>query len=178
MLRPLGVIAVALLLASVNLTGCCFDCVESTDTSFLTFAFSPDSVGGTGFRRAELQSVYVVTYGQPGFRGVPDTSRQVRPGTSGAASRSLQLYPSPTPPIGRITMSVYAQPGVPFSYRIVVPAAERVYAIDDVVHVFKEGEGGCNCRTLTEKRFTVDGRTEVQLPEGSNTGRPATVLAR
>lgn len=138
----------------------------------------PDSTGGTGFRRAELRSVYVVTYGRPGFQGTADTSRQATPGTPASTSLPLSIYPSPTSPIGRMTFSLYAQPGSPFSYRIFVPAAGRVYAIDDVSHVFEENKGGCTCRIVQEKRFTVDGKPEVQLREQATTGLPVTVLVR
>ena len=146
--------------ASVGLSSCC-DCSAGPDYEELHFAFSADSLGGTGFRRADLRTAYLVTYAQPSFQGSRDTARQRLASTPPTALGNffpvdylLQASPNAA------AFSLYAHAGL--SYRIVVPAAGRAYEIDNVSQVFADRQGdGCNCDEIKEQRFTIDGQSKT-----------------
>ena len=146
--------------ATVGLSSCC-DCSAGPDYTESNFAFSADSLGRTGFRRDELRTAYLVTYAQPGFQGLRDTTRQRSASTPPAAIGSFfpvdySFRASPN----AAEFSLYAHPGL--SYRIVVPAVGRVYEIDNVSQVFADREGdGCNCEEIKEQSFTIDGQSKT-----------------
>lgn len=163
--------------ATGGLSGCCFECLPPIAEKFIELAFPVDSVRGTGFSRVELRTVYLIFYNQPGFRGTTDTMRQLPGGQIAMgqdATYYLNLYPKNTTP-AMTFFSVYAQPGTPFSYRIVVPATGRVYEIDHVSETYTDPERGCSCRYVKEKLFTLDGQPQVQP---INSDKAATVLYR
>lgn len=142
---------------TIGLSSCC-DCSSSPDYDLSTFAFSADSLGGTGFRREELRTAYLVTYAQPSFQGLRDTVRQRSASTPPIALGNIFPvdYSFSAAP-NAAEFSLYTHPGL--SYRIVVPATGRAYEIDNISKVFADREGdGCNCEEIKEQRFTVDGQ--------------------
>lgn len=152
----------AWLVASVAFSGCC-DCSAGPDYEEIHFAFSADSVGGTGFRRGELRTAYLITYSQPGFQGPRDTIRQRPINTLPTVTGYFFPVDFQTTTAGEIgAFTLYAQAGVMRSHRVVVPAANRTFEIDKVSQVFADREGdGCNCEEIKERRFTVDGQFKV-----------------
>ena len=169
---------VACLLASVVLSGCC-DCSAGPDYEEIHFAFSADSARGTGFRRSELRTAYLITYSQPGFQGPHDTIRQRPANTPPTVTGYFFPVDFRTTTAGETgAFTLYAQVGATRSHRIVVPAANRTVEIDNVSQVLADREGdGCNCEEIKERRFTVDGQPKVFDRQGIVRETP-TILQR
>lgn len=168
----------ACLLAGVVLSGCC-DCSAGPDYEEIHFAFSADSLGGTGFRRSELRTAYLITYTQPGFQGLRDTIRQRPANTPPTVTGYFFPVDFQTTTAGETgAFTLYAQVGATRSHRIVVPATSRTFDIDNISQVLADREGdGCNCEEIKERSFTVDGQSKVFDRQGIAREIP-TVLQR
>ena len=167
MLQRRTVFLLGMLVTAAGFTGCCFDCFSPINEKYINLAFPTDSLSSTGFQRTELRSVYLVRYNQAGFQGLPDTLRQLPsglPATGDSALYYLSLYPEPA--TGTLLLPVYAQPGIPLSFRVVMPATGRVYELDKITRTYEDPTSGCHCRYVREKQFVLDGQPRVQKISG------------
>ena len=157
---------------SLILSGCCF-CTKPDNSYSIELGFSADSLGGSGFQKEELKSVYVVIYSKPQFSGVTDTMRQTGPFAS--SSSELNIYVSPQPN-SHFTFSLYAMRNTPWSYRVFVPVTGKTFDIDNFSDIYTGDGGSCNCQYTSGKRFTVNGQPQVQpIRDGNN---PVVILPR
>jgi hypothetical protein len=159
MLRT-SVILLTLGLVSASLSSCC-DC-DSDRFATLTLRFNPDSLGGPGFRRAEVGSAYVVRYAAT-LSSPIDTLRQRPAGSNSAPEaeflaldrQSFNLY---------LPINTRAGQAVS-SYRLVVPAATRRYDLTDLDVKTSTSKGPCSCSGIDRLDFSLNG----QRQDGRNT---------
>ncbi|MBC8082677.1 MAG: hypothetical protein H7Z21_05640 [Hymenobacter sp.] len=134
------------------------DCVSCNLEEYrVLLRFSPDSLQGSGFRRSEANSAYVVRYANQDFSGARDTIRQELRRESYlnfyANGLDLSTLPAPAGATGSIT-----GPFPQGSYRIVVPALSRQYDISGFDVAGETGDGCCACYRNTRRRFTLNGQ--------------------
>ncbi|RYU79301.1 hypothetical protein [Hymenobacter persicinus] len=151
-----GLLLLLLLVSACNCNNKICDCFSEGE-DLVQFTFDTDSLQ-TGFRKAEINSAYVVRYRAPGFATPLDTVRQ-RSGPDrmpqfyqfGYAALTLNALFAPRPD----------QPGAPFtaySYRIVVPAANRRYDVTELELAGEtRGSRCCQCYRNTRKSLRLDG---------------------
>ena len=128
-------------------------------------AFSTDTAESTspGFRRAEVRSAYLVRYGTADFQSLIDTVRQPIPGAAGSDRPVLAIYyTAGRPPLFGLPDYVAPNTGAR-SFRLVVPAAGRSYAISNVVLKQEAGENRCDGDRLTRREATVNGQVRDGL---------------
>ncbi|MCR5887271.1 hypothetical protein LRS06_05650 [Hymenobacter sp. J193] len=144
-------LAIGTLLLAGALSGCCGTCIGNDGNEYLSLAFSTDSLGGQGFRRAELRSAYVVRYQDDALTQPLDTLRQ---------PTSLRVYWPQAMlsllPVANINSPTYSNWALPQSYRLVVPAAARTYDINALE--VKTSESNCGCTETTLTRFELNGK--------------------
>lgn len=193
MLRLLLMLLLPLLAAAV-LAGCCgansCDC-QDYRADALAFQFSADSLNGTGFRRAEIDTILLVRYPHP------DDS------TTAAATSPLRR--PDTVRVFRSPATVFATPVVidntePFAtrggrklggyrYAIVVPGQRRRqvprpplvkrYYIGRVeLRGNLQSDGCCTCYQNTRKAFYLDNTLIDVTDPASNDGLIITTLRR
>ncbi|AII51344.1 hypothetical protein [Hymenobacter sp. APR13] len=112
--------------------------------------FDTDSLNG-GFRWAEVRSAYVVRYTLNNYQQPLDTMRRQRDSSFNFYSRDFDLPLSgflPRPG-GSLRFEQY-------SYRVLVPAAQRQYDVTNIELAFEEGKGCCACSQLTRRRFQLN----------------------
>ena len=154
------------LAAAVALPACsCPDNMGPPPT--FTLAFSTDTLASTGigFRKAEVRSAYIVRYRDADFQSMDDTLRQPTAVKSTSTKPLFHIYYGPGhPPLFEIPtferQNIYAR-----SFRLVVPAANRTYDINNVVLKQEPGGSRCSSERLTRREATVNG----QLRDGLNT---------
>jgi hypothetical protein len=138
-------VAALLGLGACGLTGCNLRPCASSDTGPPPFglAFSTDTLGaGTGFRKAEALSAYLVRYQGVAFTQPVDTLR------------ANDRFKSPTAfyYVDRTlfcNFTAVGGPADPHSYRLEVPAAKKRYDISDIVLEY----GGVDDCTRTVARL-------------------------
>ncbi|MBO2007939.1 hypothetical protein [Hymenobacter negativus] len=162
-LRQFTSIIIGAAACSVVLEGCidkcvgvnCAPCNGLLDN--IVVVFDRDSLQG-GFRKAEMEGAYAVRYAAPGFTTPFDTIRQMRGGVDFHHGVSLRVLPWPTVPAvqGPYELKNY-------SYRFVLPAANRTYDLSGIELQTGEGTGGdcCDCGVNTRRRFTLNGAPVV-----------------
>ncbi len=134
-------------------------------TFILAFSADTATSNGLGFRRAEVRSAYLVRYRDADFQSMDDTLRQPTAATASSRNPVFVIYYRPGfPPQFDLPaferQNIYAR-----SFRLVVPAANRTYAITNVVLKQEPGEDRCDGDRLTRREATVNG----QLRDGLNT---------
>jgi hypothetical protein len=161
---PVFLRALAAGLLATALAGCgcgTIDC-DSCLAEGLSLRFDSDSLSG-GFRWAELRSSYVVRYPLNDYQQPLDTVRR-QPGTffsMYSADFGLSLHELFRPrPGGGLRFDQY-------SYRIVVPGAQRQYDVTNIELAFKQGKGCCACSQLTRRRFQLNAAPVVADPPDS-----------
>lgn len=164
---PLRIQFRTLLLGSVSpwlLTGCCWD-VPYENSAFVQFQFSTDTLAaGSGFRRAELRSAYLVQYLDADLTRPADTLRQPAPGTPAAASTAyFQLYSSPPNSFG-LYFQKSGSTVRPGSFRVVVPASQRSFDISQPDLELAERDDRCGGQYVRRVRFTLNGQPLNQEP--------------
>ncbi|MBD2722540.1 hypothetical protein [Hymenobacter armeniacus] len=173
-----AVSAVALTVLGTLLSGCgdkcagvyCSPCDVSIDN--ISVYIDGDSLHG-GFRKADLAGSYSVRYVAPGFARPVDTVRLVRGGpnfyTGGVTLRTL-----PWPTVVSIPAPYNLES---YSFRFVLPAANRTYDLSNIELQIGggSGDGCCNCGQNTRRRFVLNGVPVVA--DGDEAGRGA-VLRR
>lgn len=159
----------AVLAAAVALPACQLNCPDNmAPLPVFMLAFSTDTVQGTGvgFRKAEVRSAYLVRYRDADFQSMDDTLRQPTAGTANSNKPILGIYyrPGYPPQFDLPTFerqNIYAR-----SFRLVVPAANRTYDINNVVLKQEPSKSRCGGgERLTRREATVNG----QLRDGLNT---------
>jgi hypothetical protein len=73
--------------------------------------------------------------------------------------------------------AILLQAGSTRSYQVVVPAANRIFAIDNVSQTIADQEGGCHCPEIKEIQFTVNGQAKT-LNRQAIVSRIPTILQR
>jgi hypothetical protein len=145
-------ITLTVLLTCSSLISCCFDpCVGSSTTAETSFTFSTDTLTAMGFRQAELRSLYVVQYSDTRLTRPTDTLR-VAPATQPRLllfdKRRIQLHFTGDSIIG-----------LPSYYRIVLPAANLHFDVQQVVLALKtSARCQTTCQDVTGVSFTLNGR--------------------
>lgn len=150
----------AAVLSAFALSGCCgvfVQCDACPPNEGLTFIFETDPAKG-GFQPSEIRSAYVVRYTLNNYLLPLDTLRQ--------------------PPYFPYNYSGFEESGVvlpstEFSYRIVVPAAQRQYDITDIELTYEEGSGCCACDQLRRRKFKRD-----NVPTIADAGNAEGVILR
>ncbi|MBC6697587.1 hypothetical protein [Hymenobacter sp. BT190] len=138
-------------LLSTALAGCCG--TKNCDTCLaegLSLRFDADSLNG-GFRWSEVRSAYVVRYTLNNYQQPLDTVwlQQNSPylySTSFGVSLNEVFLPRPG---NSLRFNQY-------SYRVLVPAAQRQYDVTNIELAFEEGKGCCACSQLTRRRFQLN----------------------
>ncbi|RPD47099.1 hypothetical protein DNI29_13185 [Hymenobacter sediminis] len=139
------------------LAGCCWDVFSENSTS-VTFRFSADTLGtGSGFRREELRSAYLVRYLDADLTLPGDTLRQPAPGTPPTVSTSyFQILAVPVNSFGlyfqKSGSAVY-----PGSFRVVVPTSQRSFDIRQPDLELAEHDDRCGGQYVRRVRFTLNG---------------------
>jgi len=160
-----------ILLLFLSLGGCCFDpCVGSSTIVNTSFTFSADTLTTTGFRQAELRSLYVVQYSD---------NRLTRP------TDTLRLAPAPQPKLllfdkRRIQLLFTGDSAshFPSYYRIVLPAANRQFDVQKVVVALKTSTPcRTTCQDATGVSFTLNGRP-ITVAEAYNGAEGAIKLSK
>lgn len=131
----------------VLLTGCCWDCAGNDGYEFLDLSFSVDSLTGRGYRRAELRTAYVVRYTDRQTMQVLDTLRQ---------PNDITLY-WPQAQLGLLFVAAPNAVQAPAqSFRVVVPASNRTYDLEELDVVVNETN--CGCVNARLRGLNVDGQ--------------------
>ena len=130
-------------------------------------AFSTDTLapGGAGFRKAELRTAYIVRYRDADFQSMDDTLRQRTAATANSTKPEFGIYYRPGYPPQFELPAFERQNTFARSFRLVVPAANRTYDINNVVLQEEPGKSRCDGDRLTRREATVNG----QLRDGLNT---------
>lgn len=155
-----SVLLLAAGLLTTALAGCCGS--KNCDTCLaeeLALQFDTDSLN-SGFRWAEVRSAYVVRYTLNNYQQPLDTVRRQRNSPFGFYSDDFGLTLNglfSARPGGGLRYSQY-------SYRVVVPVAQRQYDITDIELAFEEGKGCCPCSRLTRRRFQLNATPVVADP--------------
>jgi hypothetical protein len=139
-------------LSCFGLGGCCFDpCVGSSTTALTSFIFSADTLTNTGFRQAELRSLYVVQYSNNSLTRPTDTLR-----LAPAMPPLLLLFDKRRIQLLFTGDSISHSPSY---YRIVLPAANWQFDVQQVVLAL-ETSARCRttCQDVTGVSFTLNGR--------------------
>jgi len=129
-------------------SSCRQECGQAeTGPPLLGFAFSTDTLAaGTGFRKAEAFSAYLVRYKKADFSQPIDTVRTgQRPGNFYYVDRTLFCNFPASP-----------GPADPLSYRLEVPAATRRYDITDIGLQY-DGTADCS-RSISRLDALVNGQ--------------------
>ncbi|GAB3571748.1 hypothetical protein [Hymenobacter daeguensis] len=174
-LARIGVIAL-LVTSGVTLSGCfdkcvgvnCAPCNGLLDD--ITVVFDRDSLQG-GFRKAEINGAYAVRYSAPGFTNPIDTVWQTRGGADFyGAITTLRRLPWPALPVPYDLGS--------YSFRFVLPAANRTYSLSSIE--VQAGAGGgdicCDCGTNKRRRFVLNGVAVVA--DGTTYDERAAIIRR
>jgi hypothetical protein len=121
--------------------------LAETGPPLLGIAFSTDTLGaGTGFRKAEALSAYLVRYKNADLSQPLDTVRtSQRPGNFYYVDRTLFC-----------NFPASAGPADPHSYRLEVPAATRRYDITDIGLQY-DGAAACS-RSISRLDALVNGQ--------------------
>jgi hypothetical protein len=140
------------LLICLSLGGCCFDpCVGASTTAETSFTFSTDTLTAMGFRQAELRSLYVVQYSDTRLTRPTDTLRlapAIQPRLLLFDKRRIQLHFTGDSIIG-----------LPSYYRIVLPAANLHFDVQQVVLALKtSAQCRTTCQDVIGVSFTLNGR--------------------
>ena len=159
-------LAATLLATGMLATAGCSCPYDTPPPPELMLAFSPDTLasGGVGFRRAEVRTAYLVRYGAADFQSLIDTLRQPTAATANSVKPVLVVFYGPgyAP---QFAVPTYVSQGVfARSFRLVVPAASRTYAITDIVLKEEPGQNRCDGYRITRREATVNG----QLRDGVN----------
>lgn len=158
----------AVLTASVALPACQQTCPAnmSPPPTFM-LAFSVDTLAstGVGFRKAELRSAYIVRYRDADFQSMDDTLRQPTAATANSTKPVFGIYYGSGYPPQFALPDFERQNTFAHSFRLVVPAANRIYDINNVVLKEEPGKNRCDGYHLTRREATVNG----QLRDGVNT---------
>lgn len=143
------------------LTGCCWD-VRQENTGFVTFQFATDTTAtGRGFRKQEVQSVYVVRYTDANLTQPFDTLRQLPAGSLvNPTTENLTIYN--TPPNSLQLFFQETKLGGFSSYRILVPASQRNFDIQDAALDLQENDDRCKSVYVQQIRFTLNGQPTVR----------------
>ena len=164
--RPLAVLAVA---AAAALPACqWFACpADMGPPPVFMLAFSTDTLQstGVGFRKAEVRSAYIVRYRDADFQSMDDTLRQPTAATANSTKPVFGIYYRPGYPPQFNLPDFERQNTYARSFRLVVPAANRTYAIANVVLKEEPGKDRCDGYRLTRREATVNG----QLRDGLTT---------
>ncbi|MBJ6111000.1 hypothetical protein JAO73_18400 [Hymenobacter sp. BT523] len=128
----------------------------------LPLALSTDTLPapGVGFRKAEWRTAYLVRYATNDFQRPIDTLRQ--PAATKGNRPVLFVYANGQDP---------PQFGVPQSgpdaqsesYRLVIPAANRQYDINNIVLTTEPGRSQCDGYRITSRHVTVNGQVRDAL---------------
>ena len=143
-----------------GLAGCCgrteCDC-DVISPGEVVFYADQDSLQG-GFQRAELRGAYAVRYAPPGFSGPADT---VRLGLASSAFNSHYIglralrWPVRTGPQPAL------QAFTGYSYRFVLPNANRTYDVSNLDVATDLSDGCCACPVNVRRRFVLDGKPVI-----------------
>ena len=157
----------AVLAAAVALPACQQICpLNMAPPPVFMLAFSADTAttNGVGFRRAEVRSAYLVRYTTADFQQPTDTLRQPTPQTPLNNTKPVLAiyYGAGHPPQLPLPDNGNQQPGR--SYRLVLPAANRTYDINNIVLKEELGKTRCEGYRITRREATVNG----QLFDGLN----------
>jgi hypothetical protein len=146
-------------LLTAALAGCCGtkNCDTCLSEGFI-LRFDTDSLNG-GFRWAEVRSAYVVRYTLNNYQQPLDTVRR-------QLNTNFTFYPTDF----RVPLNQFRpRPGnslhyTQYSYRVMVPAAQRQYDVTNIELAFEEGKGCCACSRLTRRRFQLNAAPVVADP--------------
>jgi len=159
------------LLTCSSLGGCCFDpCVGSSIIASTGFIFSADTLTTAGFRQAELRSLYVVQYSDNRLTRPIDTLR-----LAPATQPQLLLFDK-----RRIQLLFTGDSAsrFPSYYRIVLPAANRQFNVQQVVLALKtSARCGTTCQDVMGVSFTLNGRS-ITVPEAYTGAEGAIKLSK
>jgi hypothetical protein len=158
----------AVLAAAVALPACQQTCplnMAPPPTFMLAFSTDTTESSGLGFRRAEVRSAYLVRYRTASFQQPLDTLLQPTPLTPRNTTKPLLAvyYSAGHPP--QFAVPDNGTPLADQSFRLVVPAANRTYDINNVVLKQEAGETRCSGYQITRREATVNG----QFRDGLNT---------
>jgi hypothetical protein len=169
----------AWLAAVAVLSGCgdkcdginCSPCDISIDN--INVYIDLDSVHG-GFRKADIAGTYAVRYAAPGFTAPIDTVRQARGGADfyrGVVS--LRFLPWSSVAAVQAPYSLES-----YSFRFVLPAANRTYDLSNIeLQVGPTGgDGCCDCGENKRRRFVLNGVPVVA--DGDGPGVRGAILRR
>ncbi|GAA4032715.1 hypothetical protein GCM10022409_16220 [Hymenobacter glaciei] len=157
---------VGVLAAAVALPAC--DCpANMSPPPVFTLAFSTDTMAstGVGFRKAEVRSAYIVRYRDADFQSMDDTLRQPTAATANSKNPEFGIYYRPGYPPQFALPDFERQNTFARSFRLVVPAANRTYDINNVVLKEEPGESRCSGYRITRREATING----QLRDGLKT---------
>ncbi|MCC2547624.1 hypothetical protein LJY25_14305 [Hymenobacter sp. BT175] len=133
--------------------GCC-DCGYDGPAE-IALRFSPDSLSGQGFRRAEVRSAYLIRYAGT-LTNTIDTLRQ-RPGGLPPIGTLESLYISEGAGAS-LWLRRYTYANQPISsYRLVVPAASRQFDVTDI-DIQAKASKGCGCVSVERLDFSLNGQ--------------------
>ena len=163
---PLRHLTAVLAAAVALLTGCSCPPNAVAPPIFM-LAFSTDTLQstGVGFRKAEVRSAYIVRYRDADFQSMDDTLRQPTAATANSTKPQFGIYYQPGYPPQFPVPDYERQNTFARSFRLVVPAANRTYDINNVVLQEEPGKSRCDGDRLTRREATVNG----QLRDGLNT---------
>ncbi len=152
---------VATLTTAAALPACQQVCPPNmTSPPTFMLAFSADTLGsaGLGFRRAEVRSAYLVRYATADFQQPTDTLRQPTAATPLNSTKPILAiyYSAGHPPQFAVPDYGTQQSGT--SYRLVVPAANRTYNINNVILTQEPGKNRCDGYRITRREATVNGQ--------------------
>jgi hypothetical protein len=167
------------LLSAILLTSCCgaetCDCQDERADA-LAFSFSSDSLGGTGFRRAQVDTVLLVRYPHPDD-SASTTSPVTKPDTVRLFRPVATVFTSPVVINNTIPFAARANRKLgKYRYAIIVPGSRRgqpplkryyVGAID--LQGKLDSDGCCSCYQNTRKTFYLDNtRVDATDPTGKD----------
>ncbi len=156
-----GVLAAGLL----ALAGCARGCQEpSPFPDSFPLAFGADTVrsNGTGFRRAEVRSAYLVRYATTDLQQPLDTLH-ANTGRGGGRLFLDVYYPSSSDGRPGFDLRGSSSRSDAHSFRLLVPAAGRTYDITAVVLEYATGPGKCPEYRVTRREATINGQRREAL---------------
>ncbi len=132
--------------------GCC-DCGDEGPAE-VALRFNADTLGGPGFRQAEIRTAYLIRYAGT-LTNTIDTLRQRTAGQS-STLESLNIQPG----VGAsVWLRPYTYANLPVgSYRLVVPAANRTFDITDIDIQTRTGSEPCGCLFVERLDFSLNGQ--------------------
>ncbi|RFP65783.1 hypothetical protein D0N36_07590 [Hymenobacter lapidiphilus] len=158
----------ATLAATGLLAGCCSS--QNCDTCYpegvddVRVAFRTDTLGGSGFRRAELRDAYIVRYTGRNLTGPTDTIRQgPQPGREPLSFYGGSFGFQQLPPLPNLlhTSGTTTYHFTDYSYRVVVPATKQQFTFSELETATDPGRGCCACLRNTRRRFVFNGQYTV-----------------